>query len=262
MNMKRLLAIALLVVPLALGAQELRVASYNMERLGQNHKDYPTLARVIADFDVVAAEEVMNTKGPSAVMAQLGSRWGNFVSIQGEGSKSYQEHFGFFYDEKVEFARDLGEYSAPHEFLRPPYALQFRVKSTGFIFNLVACHIIYGKSEKERIAEISHLQEVYRYFEGLSQNRGITIIVGDFNEDKSADFSSLTSRGDNDAIPAGGTTMGTRGPDHFYDHMFIPSNLQPRIHKAGVDYWTTDFVGSRKNESDHFPVFVVMDVKE
>jgi endonuclease/exonuclease/phosphatase family metal-dependent hydrolase len=161
----------------------------------------------------------------------------------------------------VELSRDLGEYPTPHEFFRPPYALQFRVKSTGFTFSLVACHIVYGKSEKERRAEINHLEEVYTYFEGLSENKGITIIAGDFNEDKSADFGSLTSHGDSDVIPVEGTTMGTHGPDHFYDHMFIPSTLRSRVEKANVDYWTADYAGSRKNESDHFPVYVVLDVK-
>jgi endonuclease/exonuclease/phosphatase family metal-dependent hydrolase len=216
-----MLFIALVAPPLALGAQELRVASYNMERLGQSHKDYATLARVIMSFDVVAAEEVMNSKGPSDVMAKHGGGWADFVSVQGEGWRNYQEHFGFFFDEKVELSRDLGEYPVPHEFFRPPYAVQFRVKATGFTFNLVACHIIYGTSEKERVAEISHLEEVYEYFDGLTENKGITIVAGDFNEDKPAAFTSLTGNGDRDVIPSGGTTMGARGPAHFYDHMFV-----------------------------------------
>jgi endonuclease/exonuclease/phosphatase family metal-dependent hydrolase len=259
---KKLFFTFLLVVPLALNAQELRVASYNMERLGQNHKDYSTLAKVVADFDVVTAEEVMNAKGPSDLIAQLGSRWTDFVSVQGEGSRNYQEHFGFFYDEKVELSRDLGEYPTPHEFFRPPYAVQFRVKSSGFTFNLVACHIVYGKSEEERVAEIRHLEEVYKYFDGLTENKGITIIAGDFNEDRGVAFASLTENGDRDVIPNEGTTMGAKGPAHFYDHMFVPSTLRSRVEKAEVDYWTTNYAGSRKNESDHFPVYVVLDVKD
>jgi deoxyribonuclease-1-like protein len=245
-----------------LHAQELRVASYNMERLGQSRKDYATLARVVAHFDVVAAEEVMNSNGPREMMSQLGGGWSDFVSIPGEGSRRYQEHFGFFYDDKVELSRDLGEYPQLHEFFRPPYAVQFRVKSTGFTFNLVACHIIYGRSERERVAEISHLEEVYQYFDGLTENKGITIVAGDFNEDRSAAFASLTENDDRDAIPSEGTTMGARGPAHFYDHMFIPKNLQFRVQKGDVDYWTGDFAGSRANESDHFPVYVVLNVKE
>lgn len=258
----RMVLTVLLFAPLVLFSQELRVASYNMERLGQNHKDYATLAKVIGIFDVVAAEEIMNGRGMSDVLTQLGGHWGDFVSGQGEGSRSYQEHFGFFFDDKVELSRDLGEYPRPHEFFRPPYAAQFRVKSTGFTFNLVACHIVYGKNERERVAEISHLEEVYRYFDGMTENKGTTIIAGDFNEDKTGDFFSLTRQGDMDVIPAGGTTIGAHGPDHFYDHVFIPTSLRSRVLSAGVDYWTTDYAGSRKYESDHFPVYVVLSVKE
>ena len=54
--MKSLFMLVLLFAPLALFSQELRVASYNMERLGQNHKDYVVLAKVVADFDVVARQ--------------------------------------------------------------------------------------------------------------------------------------------------------------------------------------------------------------
>ncbi len=232
-----------------------------MERLGQNQKDYPTLAKVISDFDVLAAEEVMNMQGPSDVLSELGSGWADFVSIQGEGSRNYQEHFGFFFDAKVALVRNLGEYPKPNEFFRPPYGIQFRVKSTGFVFNLVACHIVYGKGESERVTEISHLEEVYKYFDGLTDNKGTTIIAGDFNEDKAADFVSLGKNGDNDVVPHEGTTIGARGPDHFYDHIFIPEAFRSRVEKADVDYWTTDYVGSRKNESDHFPVYVVLNVQ-
>jgi len=259
--MKSRFVLAFLFVSLAISGQEVRVASYNMERLGQNHKDYATLAKVIASFDVVAAEEVMNESGASRVLARLGVSWSDYVSLRGEGSKRYQEHFGFFYDHKLELARNLGEYAKAREFIRPPYGVEFRVKASGFTFNLVACHIIYGTNEKDRVEEISHLEEVYQYFEGMTENKSTTVIVGDFNEDKPADFAPLTANGDFDAVPDEGTTIGTRGPDHFYDHIFIPSSLRSRVEKADVDYWTSDYRGSRNNESDHFPVYVVLNTR-
>jgi len=260
--MRKQLMLVLLFLPVLLFSQELRVASYNMERLGQDRKDYSTVARVIADFDVVAAEEVMNSRGMAEVLSRLGVHWADFVSSRGEGSRHYQEHFGYFFDDKVELSKDLGEYARNGEFFRPPYGAQFRVKSTGFIFNLVACHIVYGKSHADRATEIRHLEEVYEYFDGLTENRGTTVIAGDFNDEEAVDFSSLTDHGDTDVIPSKGTTIGSRGPDHFYDHVFVPAALRARVEKSGVDYWTTDYAGSRRNESDHFPVFVVLDVRK
>lgn len=241
-------------------AQELRIASYNMERLGENKKDYAALAKVISSFDVVAAEEVMNASGMSQVLGRLGPGWSDAMSESGEGSARYQEFFGFFYDERVQLVSKLGEYPKLHEFFRPPYGAQFKSKDSGLTFNLVACHIIYGKSERERVAEIGHLGEVYQYFEAMTGNKGVTIIVGDFNEDKSAAFQSLAALDDQEAIPQEGTTIGTRGPAHAYDHVFLPPALRSLETSAGVDYWTTDYSGTRKLVSDHFPVYVVLKV--
>jgi endonuclease/exonuclease/phosphatase family metal-dependent hydrolase len=260
--MRTLIIVVLAGVLFSVGlfAQELRVASYNMERLGQEKKDYPTLSKVISSFDVIAAEEVMNTEGPTDVLAQLGTGWSDYVSPEGEGSSSYQEHFGFFYDSDVELVKVLGEYPTPHEFFRPPFGVQFRVKATRFTFNLVACHIVYGSTARARKAEVAHLGAVYRYFEDQTGDSMDTIITGDFNDDKAADFASLSAVGERDVIPQEGTTIGTKGPDHWYDHLFVPGALQSRVEKADTDYWTTDYVSSRMNESDHFPVYVLLRV--
>lgn len=147
----------------------------------------------------------------------------------------------------------------PREFFRPPFGVQFRVKATGLTFNLVACHIVYGSTAAARRAEFAHLGEVYRWFEDQTGDKSDTITAGDFNDDRSADFAALQALDDHDVIPKEGTTIGSKGPDHWYDHMFLPAAMQKRVEKAGADYWTTDYAGSRKNESDHFPVYVVLD---
>ena len=237
--------------------QELRIASYNMERLGENRKDYRQLAIVVSTFDVVAAEEVMNAGGMSAVRDLLGPGWSDTMSESGEGSARYLEFFGFFYDGKVRLSRRLGEFPRAHEFLRPPYGAQFVSLQSGLTFNLVACHIVYGTSERARRQEISHLGEVYRYFEGITGNQGITIIAGDFNEEKPRAFQALADLDDQDAVPPRPTTLGARGPDHAYDHIFLPPVLRALETAAGVDYWTTDYE-TRKTVSDHFPVFVAI----
>ena len=240
-------------------AQELRIASYNMERLGQDRKDYGALARVVAGFDLVAAEEVMNGQGMASILALLGPGWSDAMSDTGEGSSRYQEHFGFFYSSsRVALVQKLGEFPRVSEFFRPPFGAQFRSRDSGLLFNLVACHIVYGKSERRRVAEISHLGEVYRYFEGMTGNHAVTMIVGDFNEERSETFGSLAALDDREVIPPQATTIGPRGPAHAYDHMFLPPGLLPLEVRAGVDYWTTDYGRVRKLVSDHFPVYVVL----
>jgi len=251
--------VILILSCLALQAQELRIASYNMERLGQDRKDYAVLARVVSRYDLVAAEEVMNAGGMSRLLEKLGTGWSDYMSAEGEGSRSYQEHFGFFFDSSVELVSVLGEYPGD-SFFRPPFGARFRVKASGFSFNLVACHIVYGKSQKARAAEISHLGDVSRWFEERTGFGGSTVIVGDFNDERSADFSSLGALGDRDVLPGKGTTIGKRGPDHDYDHIFVPPGLLSRVESADVDYWTTDYSGTRQLVSDHFPVYALLEV--
>jgi endonuclease/exonuclease/phosphatase family metal-dependent hydrolase len=239
-------------------AQDLRIAAYNLERLGQDHKDYGTLAGVIGRNDIVAAEEVMNEQGMREVDAKLGNGWKYAISDHAEGSRRYKEYFGFFYNSKVELVKRLGAFPARRRFLRPPYGVQFRLKETGFTFNLVAVHIVYGTRESARVAEINHLGEVHRYFERITGNAGMTIIAGDFNEERIKDFESLIDLGDSDVVPVKGTTIGMRGPGHGYDHIFVSSRLRSLVKSADVDYWTDDFSGSRRNVSDHFPVYCVI----
>jgi deoxyribonuclease-1-like protein len=254
-----LVVAALLLSCLPAQAQDLRIASYNMERLGQNRKDYPSLARVVARNDLVAAEEVMNAEGMARLLHTLGSGWSEFMSAAGEGSARYQEHFGFFYDNAVEMVSVIGEYTGTG-FFRPPFGARFRARASGFTFTMVACHIVYGRSEKAREAEIAHLGEVYRWFEERTGRKGDTIIVGDFNDERTTDFSSLATLGDTDVLPEKGTTIGRRGPDHDYDHMFFPPGLRTRVESADVDSWTTDYAGTRLTVSDHFPVYAKVNV--
>lgn len=207
---------------------DLKVASHNMERLGQNHKDYPALAKVVSSFDVVAAEEVMNKRGMGRVAEQLPAGWSYLISRTSEGSKHYREYYGFFYDSRVEVVKVLGEYPNTHQFFRPPYGVRFRVKATGF--------------------------------ESQTGNSGSTIIAGDFNEESLGDFSSLIDLGEHEVIPVKGSTTGKRGPDHGYDHMFVGPAIAPLVQSADVDYWTSEFKWSRKNVSDHFPVYMVLKI--
>jgi endonuclease/exonuclease/phosphatase family metal-dependent hydrolase len=101
---------------------------------------------------------------------------------------------------------------------------------------------------------------VYRWFEDRTGRKGDTVIVGDFNDERSADFSSLEGFGDHDVLPGKGTTIGKHGPDHDYDHIFVPPTLRARVEAADVDAWTTDYSGTRLVVSDHFPVYALINV--
>ena len=111
MTIRRSFPLALLLVPAFLSAQVLRVASYNVAGLGEQRKDYAALAKVINNFDVVAAEEVMNAGGLEKVLSLLADGWEGAIS-------KHSGFFGFFYNERVELYKMLGEY--PKRAVFPP----------------------------------------------------------------------------------------------------------------------------------------------
>jgi len=248
----RFFPVALLfLAPAFLSAQVLRVASYDVEGLGEQRKDYVTLAKVIDNFDVVAAEEVTDIGGLEKVLTLLAEGW------EGATSKPSQ-FFGFLYDDRVEMYKMLGEYPGAGQFSRPPCGANFKVKGSPFSFNLVACHIDSSRGAAAQRAEIDHLGDVYRYFEKLTGNRGMTIMAGDFGEERIPPFHSLLALGGQQVLPNKATTMGRNGLERDEDHIFVSSALRPRIQKADVLYWTRDFAGSGATVSRHFPVYLVL----
>ena len=236
-----------------------RIASYNMERLGQNTEGLSIPRARGARNDLVAAEEVMNAEGMSRLLGTLGSGSSDFDEHGGRRlGRRYQEHFGFFSTDAVEMVSVIGAHPG-HDF-RPPFGARFKARSSGLAFTLVACHIIYGRSEKVREAEIARLGEVYRWFEERTGG-GVT----------RSSWVISTTRGPRTSRPwrrwETATWSRTRAPpsavtvpDHEYDHMFFPPALRSRVVSADVDAWTTDYAGTRLTVSDHFPVYARVNV--
>ncbi|MGO9411967.1 MAG: hypothetical protein ACLQCB_14615 [Spirochaetia bacterium] len=255
---RRLLPLVFALVPIFLPAQTLRIASYNVAGLGGQRKDYMALAKVINNFDVVATEDVKSAGGLEKVLSLLSDGWEAAMSDNEHEEAKYTEFFGFFYNERVQLYRMLGPFPGEAQFSRPPYGANFKVKGSPFSFNLIACHIDASKGSRARDAEIDRLGAVYRYFEKLTGNRGITIMAGDFAEERIHAFHSLTEEGSEQVLPLKATAMGNNGPARSDDHIFVSPGLRSRVLKADVLYWTRDWGGSRSTVSDHFPVYLVL----
>ena len=246
--MRRFLPLVLVLVSVSLSAQQLRIAAYTTEGLGEARTDYPALARLLSNFDLVAAVQVMNAEGLEKVVTALDERWEGVMSEKEGRVRGLREFFGFIFNDKVELVKMLGAYPPPDTFIRPPYGAQFKPRGAGLAFNLVACHITQGPT---RSTEIYRLADVYRYFEKLTGNRGITILAGDFNDDRPRSFDSFLGGTDRQVVAVRGTMAGRRGPDPGFDHMFVSAALQPRI--AGADLFSAAGpVASR------FPVYLVL----
>jgi hypothetical protein len=178
---------ALLIVTLGAehaAAQQVRIAELGMG----TGETYTALSTAVAGFDIVAADGIKDPGAMEKVLGGLDEGWGAAVS-RGGG-------FGFIFSEKLEMKKDLGTYPGKSQRANPPYGVQFWVPATRFTFNLVVCR---------GTAETSLLASVHRYYEELTGNHGITLLL----------ISGQGSR--------------SRG-----ERLFASPALRPRIREAGV----------------------------
>ena len=137
------------------------VASFNALRLGEKQKDYRTFAQILAKFDLIGLEEVMNEKGVKKTQAYLekltNEKWDYIISENSVGSENYREYFAFIYRKsKFSEARGLGFYKEKdeNEFMREPYGAYFKAGNFDFVY--IIAHSVFGDKEKHRLLEAAY----------------------------------------------------------------------------------------------------------
>jgi hypothetical protein len=153
-----MIAFLLFLVPLAVSAESIHIGDVSLRPLNASRSTYTAVSSFVSRFDLVAAEEIRDAGSMEKVLAGMDENWEAAVSRRG--------FFGFIYNGRVQLVRDLGTYPGK-QFKQPPYGAQFRLAGTRFAFNLVAC----------QATENAGLSAVYRHFERLTGNRGMTILV-------------------------------------------------------------------------------------
>ena len=161
------------------------IASFNALRLGEKQKDYKAFSKILANFDLIGLEEVMNEKGVKKVQAYLQKltkeKWDYIISEDSVGSENYREYYAFIYRrDKFLEAKGLGFYKEKdeNEFMREPYGAYFKAGNFDFVY--IIAHSVFGDKEKQRLLEAANYVNVYEYFSKLTDEDDI-IIAGDFN---------------------------------------------------------------------------------
>jgi hypothetical protein len=204
--------------------QRVRIADMSMSALGAPQRMYSTFSATVARFDVVAAEGLRDEGIMEKVLAGMEDDWEAAVSRSG--------FFGFIYNDRVQMVKDLGTYPGKGEFLHAPYAAQFRLARTRFAVNLVLCHIETNKDRKFEAAEIARLAGVYRYFENLTGNRGITLLLaGGLSDVPEQTSESLIPQGEMVSLRTNLTA--TEGPHDQGQRMFASVTLRSLIEESG-----------------------------
>ena len=147
--MKKLAILILLLVSASLFAANIKVATFNMDRLGEGQKNYSMLSKIIQNFDLVGCIEIMTPGSMASIAKLLPSNWKYFISEEPVGSINNKEYCGYFWNnDKIQIIRPLGYYDNSYdEFIRPPYAAVFQ--SGKFDFTLVLDQIVFSTNDSK-----------------------------------------------------------------------------------------------------------------
>jgi deoxyribonuclease-1-like protein len=262
---------AVLIFSGAARAEEVKIATFNIQIFGQAKVHKPAilayLAEVVRHFDIVAIEEVKDatqqTPGIFLTAVNATGRHYAFV-LSGRTGKQpddhdSQEQYAFYYDTDRIEALDQGalfDDSAQDLFQREPFTAQFAVKGTPFTFTLTAIHT----RPDSAVAEIGALYTVYQDVLQRYPHEYHHLILGDFNAGCTyatpADFDVLQIRGAEFHWIVPDTADTNVNPDHAcaYDRLVANSALFSHFKQWGIANWFTD-----KKISDHWPVWATFD---
>ncbi len=269
--------VGLLMVAVACAAsgQTITIASWNVENLGM-HTDIQSRANVIAQFDLVALQEIDSQEGLNnlriRVEAITAVDWDVVISPKiGQGNAA--EYYAFIYRTDcvnyVQSSSAVYPERAPDEFSREPFCATFR--SGSFDFTLITVHITWGSLASLRTAECRRLPAVWDWVQSRDAWENDLILLGDFNRDKPTHsaFDLLVDQGMTSILTQAGTktTFGlTPTGGSWYDHIWInPQHTafeladQFGVGTPSINSYGSGCAAALAGISDHCPVWAVFD---
>lgn len=257
----------LLVVSMGVQALDLRIASWNIERLGHgNQKSYAALAVIADQFDFIAVQEAMTQEGVarlrSAVEEKSRERWEVMYSHR-LGPGSHKEKYAFLWRvSAVEYVDAAVVYLDPdNHFVREPYSARFRSRHTGDEFVAATVHILYGSSQASRLPEIHALREYWDWLDEVYPDTALRFLMGDFNLPPQHPAWAPLKEVARPLIWEGASTLSAVNGRfaNLYDNIWLPRSLVLTVAESGV-YQFPMLMGwshekSRRHISDHAPVY-------
>jgi exonuclease III len=256
----------------------------------RDHSNVACIAEIVSRFDVIAIQEVRRSAAAFIAMLEvLGPEWAFLVTDVTEGAAGNNERLTFVYDTRrlkpsglacelvVPAAADTGIPTDRllDQFARTPYAVSF---ARGNIrFTLVTLHVVYGRSETDRIPELTELANWLAAWAARKDIWGENLMaLGDLNIDHQDDplYRAFTSTG---LRPPDGLNFvprtifddpdPTAPPDHrhFYDQIaWFPAGrakLSLPLINAGTFDFTQHLIPADTPTqlswriSDHYPLW-------
>jgi hypothetical protein len=260
------------------------VAAYNIQWLGDRPHDNAKLARVIRHFDVCGVieikkeQELVNLR--DALEALTNQAWGYVYGVRTHRpSERYHESYGALWrKDRVELGDGVagGFWDLEEAFRNDPYVVSFRRRD--FDFALVLIHTRWTDDEEgTREGEVRMMAEQLLWMSDFIPEQDF-IVAGDFNYAGThrvmramaveADLVQLD--------PNVGTTVRSGGgigyTNSAYDHIYVPRHTAAREYVANSadavdvirmvygDHTAHRTATARSELSDHIPVFAVFRV--
>ena len=255
----------------------IRVATFNIQVFGDKKSTdaevMPTLAQVVASFDVVAIQEVRTGSAvPVERLVQLiNASGGQYAATVSKpiGRTSQTECYAFVWDEsRIEFVPDSGyvirdEADRMH---REPMVASFRARTQPldgrrpFSFTMINVHTDpdeVGVNDPE--SELNVLDDVFvrvRDYEYGASGEEDFLLLGDLN----VDTAGLNELGQiRDVVSVAGDIMTTTRRTKTYDHILLDRRMSREFTgRFGVVDFIKDLGLSEEaalNVSDHLPVW-------
>lgn len=263
-----LLVSCVLIVSAAAAADEVRIATFNIQVFGKTKVTKPairaSLAEIIRNFDIVAIQEFKDSseETPDIFLTAINKSGRRYAYLLSERTGTQpndhgsQEQYAFYYDrERIEVvdAGALFDDSTDDLFQREPFTARFGVKGTTFTFTLTTIHTRPESAVAETGALFVVFNDVRRRYPSESRH----LILGDFNDSCDyADPADLDRLEIHSAefvwiVPDSADTNVSPDRACAYDRLVANRALFSHFKRWGIADWFTD-----KRVSDHWPVWV------
>ncbi len=265
--------------------ESLNIATWNIREFGKKPRLEGSLhyiAEILGQFDLISVVELReNVSELAQVIAYLGPYWDVVYSDYVQDAGGNHERVAFIFDRRaVTFTGYAGNIASPRKkkgaeyvseisWWRPPYAASFRAGNFDFV--LLAAHIRWGRSEKERTRELTLLSDWVgkRQKSGPFDDKDV-IVIGDFNIPSmdSPLYDAVVESGLQMPKPLLGLHGSNLAKDKRYDQILhLPKFTKSFTDHGGVlDFYQGDhkalFPGKRLSKqeftfelSDHLPLW-------
>ncbi|MEM6990041.1 MAG: endonuclease/exonuclease/phosphatase family protein [Myxococcota bacterium] len=223
-----------------------RVASWNVRRLGQAKTDLARVAEVLAHYDIVAIQEVMTREVVDALRERLPEHAILLTDTPRPKQGSHREYYAFVYRRaRMDPVMNTFYPDPADDFVRDPFVACFDGGDAVGRLCLLTVHVVWGDRVAQRKDEILAIDDALRW----ARNGGIDaewIVLGDFNrpfddgdrdEDPEEEWLELIAPHVEPSPmlfvgPETPTTLGKNGYANAYDHCFVSAPLQSHVRKA------------------------------